>query len=108
MKGRVWTGVQAKENGLVDELGGFKTAIAKTKELLGLKADDRIILRRFPAQRSPMEELFEMFGISTEAASTMAKLQFLVESEQIQTLLKIQQIAEQKPAELQAEIPLVK
>ncbi|MBL4618210.1 MAG: signal peptide peptidase SppA [Robiginitomaculum sp.] len=107
-KGRVWTGVQAKENGLVDELGGFKTAIAKTKELLGLKADDRIILRRFPAQRSPMEELFEMFGISTEAASTMAKLQFLVESEQIQTLLKIQQIAEQKPAELQAEIPLVK
>lgn len=107
-KGRVWTGVQAKENGLVDELGGFKTAIAKTKELLGLKADDKITLRPFPAQRSPMEELLEMFGISTEAAKTMAKLQFLIESEQVQALMKVQQMTTQNPAELQAEIPVVK
>ncbi|MBL1430941.1 MAG: signal peptide peptidase SppA [Robiginitomaculum sp.] len=107
-KGRVWTGVQAKENGLVDELGGFKTAIAKTKELLELDESDNIKLRRFPAEKSPMEQLFAMFGISTEAAKTMAKLQFLIDTEQVQALLKVQQMTEQRPADMQAEIPVVK
>jgi protease-4 len=35
-RGRVWTGQQALELGLVDELGDFNTAVAKAKELAGL------------------------------------------------------------------------
>lgn len=35
-KGRVWTGRQALENGLVDELGGLEQAIVKARELAGL------------------------------------------------------------------------
>lgn len=31
--GRVWTGAQAKEHGLVDELGGLEQALAKLREL---------------------------------------------------------------------------
>lgn len=34
--GRVWTGAQALENGLVDELGGLNVAIARAKEAAGL------------------------------------------------------------------------
>ena len=34
--GRVWTGRQALENGLVDELGGLDLAIEKVRELTGL------------------------------------------------------------------------
>ena len=34
-KGRVWTGVQAKELGLVDKLGGFYDAVAEAKRLGG-------------------------------------------------------------------------
>ena len=34
--GRVWTGRQALENGLVDELGGLENALAKARELGGL------------------------------------------------------------------------
>jgi len=34
--GRVWTGVQAKANGLVDELGDLKTALAKARALANL------------------------------------------------------------------------
>jgi protease IV len=34
--GRVWTGVQAKANGLVDELGDLKTALAKARSLANL------------------------------------------------------------------------
>jgi len=35
-RGRVWTGVQAKEVGLVDELGGFASAEAAAKNLAGI------------------------------------------------------------------------
>lgn len=37
--GRVWTGAQALAHGLVDELGGLDAAIAKARELAGLKDD---------------------------------------------------------------------
>ena len=38
-RGRVWTGAQAREIGLVDELGDFETALATAKELAGLKPE---------------------------------------------------------------------
>ncbi|HEY67649.1 MAG TPA: signal peptide peptidase SppA [Thermoflexia bacterium] len=38
-RGRVWTGAQAREIGLVDELGDFETALALAKELAGLKPE---------------------------------------------------------------------
>ena len=38
-RGRVWSGTQALERGLVDELGGLRTAIAKAAELGGLEGD---------------------------------------------------------------------
>ena len=37
--GRVWTGRQAKERGLVDQLGGLEQAFAKARELAGLPED---------------------------------------------------------------------
>ncbi len=36
--GRVWTGRQALENGLVDEIGGLQAAIAKARQLAGLSS----------------------------------------------------------------------
>jgi protease-4 len=38
-RGRVWTGAQAREIGLVDELGDFETALAIAKELAGLRPE---------------------------------------------------------------------
>ncbi|MFQ5923572.1 MAG: signal peptide peptidase SppA [Anaerolineales bacterium] len=37
--GRVWTGRQAVENGLIDEIGGLEAAITKARELAGLSPD---------------------------------------------------------------------
>lgn len=42
--GRVWTGKQALENGLVDELGGFFEAIKKARELAKLPEDAPVAL----------------------------------------------------------------
>ncbi len=47
--GRVWTGSQALEKGLVDELGGLETGIAKARELAGLHP--RAKVREIPPDR---------------------------------------------------------
>jgi protease-4 len=44
--GRVWTGVQAKERGLVDELGGLSTALKRACELANLPEDAPLELFR--------------------------------------------------------------
>jgi protease-4 len=41
-RGRVWTGAQARDLGLVDQLGGLHDAIALAKERAGLDADARV------------------------------------------------------------------
>jgi protease IV len=46
-RGRVWTGVQAKQNGLVDELGGMDKAVEIVKGKLGAK-DINLVYKRKP------------------------------------------------------------
>lgn len=41
-KGQVWTGKQAKELGLVDELGGFLTAISVAKQLCNIPQETQV------------------------------------------------------------------
>ena len=47
-RGRVWTGADALERGLVDELGGLRTAITRAKLLAGLEPDDDVRLVGYP------------------------------------------------------------
>ncbi|WIM87580.1 signal peptide peptidase SppA [Candidatus Mycobacterium wuenschmannii] len=47
-RGRVWTGEDALEHGLVDELGGLRTAVRKAKVLAGLDEDDKARLVGYP------------------------------------------------------------
>ena len=47
-RGRVWTGADAAERGLVDVLGGFATAVAEAKELAGLAPDAVVAIAGFP------------------------------------------------------------
>lgn len=47
-RGRVWTGADAAERGLVDELGGLHTAIRRAKVLAGIDADDKVSVKNLP------------------------------------------------------------
>jgi protease IV len=58
-KGREWTGAQARESGLVDELGGMDRALAIAKELAHIPANAPVHLVRFPEEKSLFEMLFE-------------------------------------------------
>jgi protease IV len=48
-RGRVWTGADAFEHGLVDELGGLRTAIRRAKVLAGLDQDDKVRIAGYPS-----------------------------------------------------------
>ncbi|MFO0948691.1 MAG: signal peptide peptidase SppA [Planctomycetota bacterium] len=55
--GRVWTGRQAKANGLVDELGTFEDAIAAAKSLAKIPADEAIEYKVLPKTPTILEAL---------------------------------------------------
>ena len=71
-QGRVWTGTQAKERGLVDEIGGLEKAIQVAKELAKLPADKDVKRVAFPEARS----LFDNYlGSSEDSTFSQAKQQ---------------------------------
>ncbi|EHB56370.1 signal peptide peptidase SppA, 67K type [Mycolicibacterium rhodesiae JS60] len=47
-RGRVWTGADALEHGLVDELGGLRTAVRRAKTLAGIDVDAEVELVSYP------------------------------------------------------------
>ena len=47
-RGRIWTGADALDRGLVDELGGLRDAVRRAKVLAGLDADAEVSLVGFP------------------------------------------------------------
>lgn len=47
-RGRIWTGADAKDRGLVDSLGGLRTAITRAKVLAGLDPDTKVRVFSYP------------------------------------------------------------
>jgi protease-4 len=56
-RGRVWTGQQALQNGLVDEIGGQRQALELAAELANLGAVPRLV--HYPEERSFLDLLLE-------------------------------------------------
>ena len=73
-EGRVWLGVQAGENGLVDELGGLDRAIEMVKEKAGIPAVEKIRLVPYPRQRSVFDYLFRISPETSVYAELRARL----------------------------------
>jgi protease-4 len=67
-QGRVWTGQQAKANGLVDELGGLDRAVALAKQQAKIAADSDVELVVYPPKKSFYELLSEQFSGGSQAA----------------------------------------
>ena len=71
-QGRVWTGRQARELGLVDQLGGLDAALAIAKQRANIPADEDVDLVVYPPRRSFYEALAEQFGGgATQAFTTL-------------------------------------
>jgi protease-4 len=68
-QGRVWTGEQAKQIGLVDEIGGLYKAIDLAKQRARIAADEEVELVVYPPRRSFFEVLAD------EIQSPLGRLQ---------------------------------
>lgn len=70
-QGRVWSGVDAKRLGLVDELGGMDDAIKLAAEIAGL---EEYRLLELPVQKDPLEQLLEELTAGVSTAMLKAEL----------------------------------
>jgi protease-4 len=73
-QGRVWTGHQAKQLGLVDELGGLDRALALAKQRANIPQDAEVELVVYPPKRSLYEMLADPFGRSDQSGAIAAFL----------------------------------
>lgn len=103
-RGRVWTGAQALDLGLVDEIGGFRDAVDAAKELAGFSADDEIQLRRYPRELSPFEALSEIFGVSAESAEAAARFNALMELPEVRAAIEARQTMGDGRAQLRSQV----
>jgi protease-4 len=69
-QGRVWTGLQAKERGLVDTIGGMSEALQSAAKRAKLGSDYRVAYIERPV--SPFEKALMAFGVS---AGTVLRIQ---------------------------------
>jgi len=72
-QGRVWTGRQGKDNGLVDEYGGLDKAIEIAKQLANIPADKSVQRVIRPQPPGFLEELLSASGEESEQTSAEIK-----------------------------------
>ncbi|MEO8076041.1 MAG: signal peptide peptidase SppA [Acidobacteriota bacterium] len=73
-QGRVWTGKQGKQIGLVDELGGLDRALVIAKQRAKLAPDSEVELVVYPGKKSIYDIVKNPFGASDRAATALGTL----------------------------------
>jgi len=66
-RGRVWTGAQARDNGLVDELGGFRAGLQAAKAAAGIAATEEVQLVFYPRRKGLLERASELLNARLQA-----------------------------------------
>jgi protease-4 len=61
-KGRIWTGQDAKNLGLVDELGGYDTALNLAKKAAGIPAGDEVKIVVYPRPKTLLQSVIARNG----------------------------------------------
>jgi protease-4 len=73
-QGRVWTGRQAKDLGLVDELGGLNRALQLAKTHAKISADSDVEIVVFPPKKSLFELLADPMGRTDSSSAALSAL----------------------------------
>jgi protease-4 len=75
--GRVWTGRQAKANGLIDEVGGLEKAIEVAKDLAKIPTDQKVTVMHYPKKKGLLQVLLEGEGGGASAAVNWVVYRFI-------------------------------
>ncbi len=73
-QGRVWLGSQAKQNGLIDEIGGLDRAVEMVKQRAKIGASDKITLVSYPPRRTLFDLLWNSHPADSEVESQIRML----------------------------------
>lgn len=102
-KGRIWTGEDAQSHGLVDELGGMKTAMHLIREALELEADASLNLVVFPKEKNLIEQVMEK-GLIRTLSNGDALARFATELQPVfrfaRTMRQPRQVLEMAPVDI--------
>ena len=101
-KGRVWSGEDALERGLVDEIGGFTDAIDKAAELAGVEADEGVRLVYYPKRQTGLEAFNSLFGVSSDIARAASVIALLAGDERLNAALEQLAISEGERTQVRA------
>ncbi len=101
-RGRVWTGADAKERGLVDELGGFWTAVSAAKKLAGIAEDTNVAFVMYPKPRGWWATFFNAFGETKTSIKALQGLNTLLHAAPVKALISALQAASDGHAQLRA------
>lgn len=103
-RGRVWTGAQALELGLIDEIGGFQEAIATARRLASISPDQSVSLKPYPAPPEGLEQLALLFGNGVEIAQLLQAVSDVISRPEVQAILRETQ-SSNAPVTLEADAP---
>ena len=79
-RGRVWSGADANARGLVDNLGGFWTAVDLAKKQAHIAASERVGFERYPRHKGFFQAVDEFFGGSSEEVRALENFTALMNS----------------------------
>jgi protease-4 len=85
-RGRVWSGADAKDQGLVDILGGFWTAAGQAASLAGLPAEG-MTFRVYPRPTGFWARLEQLSGGMDASLGTLARIESVLNVPAVQALL---------------------
>ena len=86
-RGRVWTGADAKERGLVDELGGFWIAVDDARQLAQIPQGTEVKFKAFPAPRGLFGTVSRLAEQSSAALQVLDALDAMVDSPPVRALM---------------------
>jgi protease-4 len=89
-QGRVWLGAQAKQNGLIDEIGGLDRALELVKERAKIPASERVSLVSYPPHKTLFDYLVNRDddSVGIETAIVNKKINELVGKVPVQALAR--------------------
>ena len=102
-RGRVWSGEDALQQGLVDQLGGLTDAIAKAREMVDIEADVEIRIIHYPQQSEGFSIGGPMASASAQQLQALGQFTSALNDPRVQALLI--EIEASQAVNVQARLP---
>ena len=104
-RGRVWSGEDALEQGLVDELGGLLSAIHKARDLAGIEADSDVRYMMYPQSVGGFPFGGSFVSAASEDLETLSDISDALNDPRIQALLS--EFEATQSGNIQARLPVM-